>query len=78
MLSFKNIMIFTYGMETYNNTNTNISIELVLKNYLIILLVFFLNFIITAMGLVLVYNKIQKQKNTTNMVSASKMYNIEK
>lgn len=71
-------MIFTYGMETYNNTNTNISIELVLKNYLIILLVFFLNFIITAMGLVLVYNKIQKQKNTTNMVSASKMYNIEK
>jgi hypothetical protein len=54
-----------------NNTNvdTNMSIKLVLQSYLTIMLLFFFNFMITAMGVVLIYNKIYKIKTLENKTS---------
>ena len=57
-----------------NNTNmdSNMSIQLVLKSYLTIMLLFFFNFMITAMGLVLIYNKIYKYKTLENKTLENK------
>jgi len=59
------------NIYTINNSNvdTNMSIKLVLQSYLTIMLLFFFNFMITAMGVVLIYNKIYKIKTLENKTS---------
>jgi len=62
------------NIYTINNSNvdTNMSIKLVLQSYLTIMLLFFFNFMITAMGVVLIYNKIYKNKTLENKTLENK------
>lgn len=75
MMAYNNIITISNATNSKNSSiaNSNSSVAnnntiYILQSYIIILLLFFTSFMISALGIMLVYNKVYKKKEKENNI----------